>query len=117
MATTKMTGWSSRARQRRHHAARWTTRINAASTPRYPARSRWTLGPLRLDVGVVGKGTFSMVSTNIMLPTDFLPLSEGTTLRASIEFDYESLDLRGGDLVEELMRGVPHSFGLNRMPD
>jgi hypothetical protein len=58
-----------------------------------------------------------MVSTNIMLPTDFLALSERTTLRASIEFDYESLDLRGGDLVEELMRGVAHSFGLDRLPD
>ena len=74
-------------------------------------------GTIKMDVGVVGKGAFSMVSTNIMLPTDFLPLSERTTLRASIEFDYESLDLRGGDLVEELMRGVAHSFGLDRLPD
>ena len=58
-----------------------------------------------------------MVSNNIMLLTDFLALSERTTLRASIGFDYESLDLRSGDLVEELMRGVAHNFGLDRLPE
>ncbi len=74
-------------------------------------------GSIRLDVAVVGKRAFPAVSTNTMQLSDFLALSEGTTLQASIEFDYESLELRGGDLIEELMRRVGHNFGMDRLPD
>ena len=74
-------------------------------------------GPVRLDVAVVGKGAFPAVSTNIRRIEDFLALSETITLRASIEFDYSSLETRSGDLVEELMRRVAHNFGMDGLPN
>ncbi len=73
-------------------------------------------GSVRLDVAVVGKGAFPAVSTDTRLPTDFLALSENNTLRASIEFGYDGLELRSGDLVEELMRRVAHNFGKDGLP-
>lgn len=74
-------------------------------------------GPVRLDVGVIGKGAFPAVSTDIRRVIDFLALAENNTLRASIEFGYESLELRSEELVEELMRRVAHNFGRDRLPN
>lgn len=73
-------------------------------------------GSVRLDVAVVGIGAFPAVSTDIRRLIDFLALSESNTLRASIEFEYESLELRSRDLVEELMRRVAHNFGRDSLP-
>ena len=70
-----------------------------------------------MDVAVVGKGAFPAMSTNRRRLIDLLVLSERTRLRASIEFGYESLELHGGNLVEELMRRVAHNFGMDGLPD
>jgi hypothetical protein len=57
------------------------------------------------------------VSTKLRRYDDLLALTEKTTLRAAIEFDYESMELRGEDLANELMRGLARNFGLYEFPD
>jgi hypothetical protein len=55
-------------------------------------------GPVRLDVAVVGNGTFPAVRNTVHL-SDFLILSERTALRASIESDYDESRC-GSDVLE-----------------
>lgn len=57
------------------------------------------------------------VSTEIRCYEDFLALSESTTLRAGIEFDYESLGSRSEVLIDELMRGLAQNFGMDQFPN
>jgi hypothetical protein len=46
-----------------------------------------------------------------------LSLAETPKARAGIEFDYQSMELRREDLVNELMRGLARNFGMDEFPD
>ncbi len=69
-------------------------------------------GPIRLDAVVSGRSAFPAVGSG----ASFL-LSETNALQASIEFDYESMELRSEELTDELMRGLARNFGLDEFAD
>lgn len=74
-------------------------------------------GPIRLEAVMSGKGSFfPAASTTAHESIDFFALAETTEARATIEFDYESMELRRDDLVDELLRGLARNFGMDSFP-
>jgi hypothetical protein len=68
-------------------------------------------GSIRFDLQLVSPDAFPAVDEGTLI--NFLRLSETATLRATAQFEYESLETHRDDLVEEIMRRVAYHFGLD----
>jgi hypothetical protein len=76
-------------------------------------------GSIRFDLQLVSPDAFPAVSapkqpgSRASEMIDFLHLSETITLRTTAEFQYESLETRRDEIVEETMRRIAHYFGMD----
>lgn len=79
---------------------------------------RWR-GSVRFDLQLVIPDAFPAVSAPESLAdgfVEFLRLSETATLHASDQFEYEDIEARRDDLVEETMQRIVHHFGIDQFP-
>jgi hypothetical protein len=81
-------------------------------------------GSIRFDLQLVSPDAFLAVDSSeqpgVKVTGEkfyLLHLSETATLRATAEFQYESLEDARDDLVEETMRRIAYHFGMDQLPD
>jgi len=72
-------------------------------------------GPIRLKAVISGRTAIPAVRNQDHV-LNYLSLSERASLLTAIDFNYDSIETRREELVDELMRNLARHFGMDEFP-